>query len=479
MTRLPPAKPASRPAANETTTPSASIAPLADASRSTRWILVVSFLGVVLCFVASTVFSQWQAAKIGVLSDSLVGNAMPSIAHLASTRSELRRVQVLVSRYPLGDAPARASIVTALADARRNIDADMDAYLRLPVYPGEEVIWHELRLALTDIDTAIANTRAYADAPDVPRALASIGALDAACDRGSAAVLADIEFNARNGEQIGRRIDALRIRALAVASALDAVSVLLTICVAALVLRAVTRQWELIRRHNQLLAERADELEKFAGRVAHDIRGPISAATMSLALVRRQPGVDAKIEELSARGLSSLGRASRFIDGLLEFARAGALTTDDAQASVGPVIASLVEDLRSFAEDGGVKLRCEALPECCVRCDAAILELLLANLVRNAIKYIGDGPERRVTVRAVDHRPRVRIEVEDTGVGVPPELRRSIFEPFVRGPTRGQPGVGLGLATVKRICGAHGGDVGVDDGHDGGSVFWFELPRAG
>jgi signal transduction histidine kinase len=320
--------------------------------------------------------------------------------------------------------------------------------------------------------------RAYADAPDVPRALASATKLDAACDRGSAAVLADIEFNAKNGARVGRRIEALRIRALAVASALDAVSVVLTIGAAAFVLRALSRHWDLIRRHNRLLAERADELEKFAGRVAHDIRGPISAATMSLALVRRQPGVDPKIDEISARGLSSLGRASRFIDGLLEFARAGAKTAEDAQAPVGPVIASLVEDLRAFADDAGVKLRGEALPESRVRCDTAILELLLANLVRNAIKYIGDGPERSVTVRAIDHGPRVRFEVEDTGVGVPPELRRSIFEPFVRGPTRGQPGVGLGLATVRRICGAHGCDVGVDDGHKGGSIFWFELPRS-
>jgi len=71
----------------------------------------------------------------------------------------------------------------------------------------------------------------------------------------------------------------------------------------------------------------------------------------------------------------------------------------------------------------------------------------------------------------------VRVEVEDTGPGLPPGIEHSIFEPYVRAPGVTQPGLGLGLATVKRFADSHGGAVGVLRA-EAGTVFWFELPRA-
>jgi signal transduction histidine kinase len=72
----------------------------------------------------------------------------------------------------------------------------------------------------------------------------------------------------------------------------------------------------------------------------------------------------------------------------------------------------------------------------------------------------------------------VRIEVTDTGPGIPKEMENEVFRPFVRGRTTSRPGVGLGLATVKRIVEAYGGRVGVLSSDGGGSRFWFTLPRA-
>ena len=93
------------------------------------------------------------------------------------------------------------------------------------------------------------------------------------------------------------------------------------------------------------------------------------------------------------------------------------------------------------------------------------------------MKYIGDRPERRVTVRVIERKEAVRVEVADTGPGIPEELREEIFQPYVRGTASDQPGIGLGLATVKRIAETHGGSVGVETALGRGSVFWFELPR--
>lgn len=69
------------------------------------------------------------------------------------------------------------------------------------------------------------------------------------------------------------------------------------------------------------------------------------------------------------------------------------------------------------------------------------------------------------------------MEVEDSGPGISPELVGDIFQPYVRGPTNVKEGLGLGLATVKRLCETHGGRVGVRSVVGRGSIFWVELPR--
>jgi signal transduction histidine kinase len=104
----------------------------------------------------------------------------------------------------------------------------------------------------------------------------------------------------------------------------------------------------------------------------------------------------------------------------------------------------------------------------------------VGNLVRNAIKYMGDSATRRIVVRVREEGERVRTEVADTGPGIPPETRASLFELYFRGRhERGKEGLGLGLATVKRLAEAHGGSVGVSSEVGRGSTFHFLLPRAG
>ena len=102
---------------------------------------------------------------------------------------------------------------------------------------------------------------------------------------------------------------------------------------------------------------------------------------------------------------------------------------------------------------------------------------IFSNLLRNAVKYLGDGSEKRVTIRALVADENVRVEVEDTGPGLSAELAAHVFEPYVRAPNNTRPGLGLGLATVRRFVNAHRGHVGVSSSPGSGSTFWFELPR--
>jgi len=94
--------------------------------------------------------------------------------------------------------------------------------------------------------------------------------------------------------------------------------------------------------------------------------------------------------------------------------------------------------------------------------------------------HMGESAVRQVRVRALpaDGAGPVRIEVEDSGPGVPDSLGDRIFEPFVRGATSGVEGSGLGLATVKRFVSAHGGRIGYRSALGRGTLFWLELPRS-
>jgi signal transduction histidine kinase len=137
-----------------------------------------------------------------------------------------------------------------------------------------------------------------------------------------------------------------------------------------------------------------------------------------------------------------------------------------------------VSDELDAARAGGIELRIEDVPEVEVACAAGALTSVVANLLRNAVKYVVDGSGApRVTVRARERAGRVRVEVEDNGPGIPGPDRERVFEPFARATTQ-QPGMGLGLAMVKRIVEAYGGAVGVDSTPGRGSCFWFELPCA-
>ena len=174
-------------------------------------------------------------------------------------------------------------------------------------------------------------------------------------------------------------------------------------------------------------------------------------------------------------GGSGIGRAAA-----LAFARAGAMPDPGIHASVPEVFAGLEEELRPPAAAENVDLAIEPPPDVAVACSPGVLAILLTNLVRNSLKYMGEATLRRVHVSVRPRRASVVFEVEDSGPGVPEDLGDRIFEPYVRGKETAakKSGIGLGLATVKRLVLAHGGQVGVRRSSSGGALFWFELPRA-
>ena len=272
------------------------------------------------------------------------------------------------------------------------------------------------------------------------------------------------------------RLEEIRSRSLELASRLNLAWMLLAIlgsCVAAILVRRHQRLSENVRRLDR---ERAHELEQFAGRVAHDIVSPLGPVSVGVQYLARKLAGDAQAQDAVRIVRGSLDRVGAIVDELLRFARAGARPARGECADLPRVIDALRDELLPAARQQGVALTLEPAPPVKVACSEAAILVVLQNLLRNAIKYIGDSPRKLICARAVVDADKVRLSVQDSGPGLPSGMEKAVFEPYVRGEGAREPGIGLGLATVKRIVESRRGRVGVSSEPRKGATFWVELP---
>ncbi len=182
---------------------------------------------------------------------------------------------------------------------------------------------------------------------------------------------------------------------------------------------------------------------------------------------------------LAGRGRRSLGRARSLIDDLFAFAQAGARPRRGASTVVAEVVDGVVEELRAPALERGVTINVNAAASArrgALRERRADQPAVEPAAQRDQAHGRQPAPAGRV--RVSPRYDRVRFEVEDTGPGLPPELVPQAFDPYVRGRGTREPGLGLGLATVRRLVEGHDGRYGVASRPGEGSLFWFELPAA-
>jgi signal transduction histidine kinase len=294
---------------------------------------------------------------------------------------------------------------------------------------------------------------------------------------------ADLALATANREAAGEidreaaAIVALHARLRRIAPVPDAIAAVFALTLLGFAVSSSRRHARLVDERKRDAERRAEELELFAGRVAHDIRNPVTAAALQVGLLRRSDGYDDKTARRLEALDGSVRRINGIIDDLLAFARAGGAADLRATSDVTSVVTDVLGDFDAEAQAGNIELVVGRADAALVACPEGQLASMLGNLVRNAMKYIGDRPERRVSIEVTALRGDVvRIEVADTGPGIPEDRRDTIFEPFVRIGDQRVPGIGLGLATVKRLVQAYGGRVGIEPRAGGGSRFWLELP---
>jgi len=251
----------------------------------------------------------------------------------------------------------------------------------------------------------------------------------------------------------------------------------------ALVALAVLIGWmtRRVRRYERRLQELANQLsarnrdlDAFAGRVAHDLKNAISPVALSLSVLRRESDPN-RVHAIVERADASSRKAAHIIDALLAFSRASGSPGEDEFSEVRPVVDSILDDIIPVERDMVVDVN---VPEVGVRCSPELLQVVLANIIGNAVKYLEGHREKRISISAAPDGGGCHIEVADTGPGIPQDAQTRIFEPFYRVEGTRAPGTGIGLATVRRIVEARGGRVGVESTEGVGSRFHIWLPRS-
>jgi signal transduction histidine kinase len=224
--------------------------------------------------------------------------------------------------------------------------------------------------------------------------------------------------------------------------------------------------------------------DEFLAQVSHDLRTPLNSILSFTKMVLDGLCTDPQEEKEVLRDVFSSGQLLlRLVNDLLDISsiEAGKLALDLEDIDPRAVLDSTLPLVAIHAASKSIRLIDETLDQTmpAVRSDEIRFRQVLLNLLSNAVKFTAQGCVR---VRALENRPEghLRLEIEDTGIGVPVEKRDVVFEKFVRHDPkalRGVTGSGLGLAIAKRLVEMMGGKIGLETGPGGkGSLVWFTLP---
>jgi len=230
------------------------------------------------------------------------------------------------------------------------------------------------------------------------------------------------------------------------------------------------------------LEEEKNRFLRFLGIAAHDLKAPLTAIQgfLWIMLGGYSGDITDKQRNMLERSTFRIKELLNLISDLLDIPRieTGQIVEEMKLTSLGKVIKASIGDLRGAAKEKKLKLEVE-LPPALPRIDGSAprLQQAVTNLVSNAINYT---PEGSVTVRVSEEAKEIRVEVRDTGIGIPEEDLPRLFEDFFRASNVETKGTGLGLSITRRIVEAHGGRIWAESPcpeTGKGSRFTFTLPR--
>ena len=227
--------------------------------------------------------------------------------------------------------------------------------------------------------------------------------------------------------------------------------------------------------YNKMLERLSEAFEiqrQFTANAAHELRTPLALMQVQLDLYNSatHPGNDADTLQTIKMVTEQNDKLNRMVKTLLDMSELQTVGRDD-KIILDAIVEEVLADLEPLAQEKNIKLIGKCEDATMIGSDILIYRLVY-NLVENAIKY--NHPLGQVTVTAYQRKKHVYLSVEDTGSGIPKELRERVFEPFFRvdkSRSRELGGVGLGLALVREIVRVHDGSICIKSGSAGGTIF--------
>lgn len=222
--------------------------------------------------------------------------------------------------------------------------------------------------------------------------------------------------------------------------------------------------------------ERMVSLGYVTAGIAHEIRNPLSGINVLIQGIREQLEADPEQNELAIEMIDEAVKANRkiaeVVRRVLDFSRPGA--PQYRRQSLNTVVREAIRMAETTVSKAGVRLASDLSPEIGESfIDARLIEILVLNLINNAVTALADAPERWIRIRTRQAEESLFLIVSDSGPGVPLESREAVFEPFY---TTRVSGTGIGLSICRRIAHDHGGTVTVETSDLGGAEMVVTLP---
>jgi len=444
-------------------------------TRRTRYLLLGTFGAIALMLVGTQLAGYIRADTVDRNVDLITNNALTSVELIGRMAVDLQREHVLIDRHIYAHEPEQmAPIERQIEEVRDDVARTERRYEPLASFGGERALWSQLR---ADTD---ATERQESIALDFSRknqdaeAHATLVAAEPIFDKVSRDLASLTDLNRQQATGAQRKVVQLQAKRTGTRLAFAFAIIAVTVALGLTVTRSISRTERGLHAQRDALEARNRELDAFAGRVSHDLRGPLNTIKLAGSMLGETVAAEKPTVEIMNRAVTQM---TELVNDLLQLSRAGA-PPPGAVAQIEPIATSLATDLSRLVDDAGGALRVDLEPAE-VSCSQGLLREVLWNLGENAVKYHRPDVPPSVELVGRARAGRYLVRVTDNGRGMTSEESSHAFEPFFRGTRmRDVPGTGLGLAIVRRVIEAVGGSVAVESEPDHGTTFTLELPLA-